>query len=299
MASSSHSIAPVASAGPLPHNSGRTPTRNFDALPEKWRDAIFHMIQHMEDAGVEPLKCADIFSGTGNMAAAFGAFGMLSSTFEKQNDPEGQDVTTDKGMGILLYMIARVEPGGIVWLGPPCSSWVWLSRSTTKRSASKVEGDTTVPSVAEANAIANIVADIMRVCHALGVFYVVEQPRTSLLFDYSPMRSALDETTALHVALNLGQAGATSQKPLTLWGTAPWLRSLAGTIRRRPMLSTTRPLTDRRGGTVNGRKAALSASASYPRTFCCIVARLHAASIGHVVVEDVSPASVVVEIDSD
>ncbi len=186
-----------------------------------------------------------------------------------------------------------------MWLAPPCSSWIWLSRKTTKRCAENVEGDTTVASVAEANDMARLLADVCRSCHALRVHYVIEQPQTSLLFIHPALATALQETRAERVAVNLGQCGASSQKPLALWGTAPWLQRLAGVVRRRSMVSHPRRLTERRGAHVNGKKSDLGASAAYPRVFCCIVARLHASSIGFPLEEEDHDAAVVAQVDSD
>ncbi len=40
--------------------------------------------------------------------------------------------------------------------GPPCSSYVWLNRGTSKRSASDVSGDMSEPSVSMANEILGV-----------------------------------------------------------------------------------------------------------------------------------------------
>ena len=272
---------------------------NIHMVPEMIRDVVFHMVTHLEDEGDDKLQAAEIFAGDANLTAAFRAFGMSCASMDKATNPDTDDVLSDVGKGRLLYTVVKLAPGGLPWLAPPCSSWVWMSRRTSKRSSQDIEGDTTNESVAQANSIARLLAEVCQTCYALGVPYIIEQPRTSLLFTYPPMEAMLRSTRARRVAVDLGKAGATSQKPLALWGTAPWLERLAGIVRRRPALSQPRRLTEKKGRFVNGKKIALGRSAAYPRVFGTIVARLHAESIGHQVEGDMEETQVVVHIDSD
>ena len=48
-------------------------------------------------------------------------------------------------------MLLRVVQGGLVHAGPPCGTWVWLNRGTSKRSSWQPEGDRSQVSVVEAN----------------------------------------------------------------------------------------------------------------------------------------------------
>ena len=162
-----------------------------------------------------------------------------------------------------------------------------------------MEGDTSVASVLEANKIAHIVADVIRTCHALGVHFVIEQPSTTLLFEYEPIALALSEVRARSVFVELGRAGSMTVKPSRLMGTAPFLPRLAGIVRRRAMVTPARALTRREGGWVNGEHRALQLSSSYPRTFCCIVARLHADLVGIAIPNHDEAAPVIIEVESD
>ncbi len=132
--------------------------------------------------------------------------------------------------------------------------------------------------VQEANRIVDIVVKVVQLCEAMGVYWVIEQPRGSLLWDYGPMKEVLRNTTYCQAAVELGRVGASSVKPLSLRGNAPWLTSLALEVRRRPRDHNLRPLTARRGRWVMGRHRHLRNSAAYPEAFCEIVARKHAVS---------------------
>ena len=79
------------------------------------------------------------------------------------------------------------------------------------------------------------------------------------------------------VGVELGRASARSVKPITLYGTFPWLRGLAAEVRLRPKAPGLAPLAPRRAGWVNGRRRELGASAEYSAAFCSTVARMHKA----------------------
>lgn len=55
----------------------------------------------------------------------------------------------------------RLIVGGLLWLGCPCSSWVWVSRGSTRRCRLRPKGDTKVRSVKQANRL------VRRLCYLL------------------------------------------------------------------------------------------------------------------------------------
>ena len=110
---------------------------------------------------------------------------------------------------------------------------------------------------------------------ALGIYFVIEQPLSSILFSYRPVREALQRAGACRVSFQLLVFGASSSKPLALHGTAPWLYTLeiiaASLVKptKRVKLSSSGP----QGWT--GNKLAMGISAEYTADFCKLVARLH------------------------
>jgi hypothetical protein len=103
-----------------------------------------------------------------------------------------------------------------------------------------------------------------------GVYYVVEQPVSSVLPSMPCMVAALQATNARRVVVHLGGFGASSMKTVVLLGTAPWLETLAAMSSRlwssadRKRL---RPLACTTSSGVTGGEG-LSGSAAYPRFFC-------------------------------
>ena len=242
----------------------------------------------------------DTFAGDKQMARSFLAAGMPMATFELLDDPVQENCLSMHGQQYFLQRLVQVsfQEGGICWMGPPCSWWVWLSRSVHQRSHESPQGNTQHPTVAFHNSLAEFVANAIRTCAALGVFFVLEQPLSSVMPHFAAVRAALAEVGAKRVSIPLWKFGAQSEKFLQLWGTAPWLQQLTEIARRigetahcgaqpggahystQPgMVHVPKPPETlvRRGGEgqVTGRPEVLSRSASYPACFCDVVAFLH------------------------
>ena len=298
---SSSSGLPCAGSAPLPAIA--TPAHHaasdYQAMPDMLVDVLLRMEDYITENGIPTLAAADIFSGRGHLTAAFESFGMRPETYDVATGGGAHDILTDQGLGNALFLIARVEPGGLVWFGPPCSSWVWISRRHSRRSRDDVAGDRSSAWVNKANMVAQRVSELARVCAARHVRYVIEQPRSSLLFLYPQVAEALRGTRADRVSLELGRAGSPTPKPIILVGTARWLRTVASQVRRRPMVTSGRTLATVRPGSVDGNRAALAASAAYPRILCCMVARVQATAVGHPIPEVNTNQAIVIDVDSD
>ena len=197
------------------------------------------------------------------------------------------DALSEEGLQILLSLVLRVAAGGLIWLGTPCSSWVALSRSFTKRSAFQPEG----PPVAfrtqaqhdyleKHNQLANISAFVIRTARALGIDYILEQPVSSLLFQYPPMVQALKDCTSCHIWMSA--FGADSPKPLMLKGSASQILETIGEVskqrRRKCPLQThlAKASVDSRGvKRFTGKRSLLQASSAYTREMGLAVAYAH------------------------
>ena len=44
------------------------------------------------------------------------------------------------GMAVAFLCLVRIVVGGLLFMGPKCSSWVWVNRGTAKRSLANVWG---------------------------------------------------------------------------------------------------------------------------------------------------------------
>ena len=86
-------------------------------------------------------------------------------------------------------MPLELVPFATVVLGPPCSSFVFLSRGTSKRYAwNKFMGDQSRQDVRDANEIVSRFVTILKILLLRLVQYIVEQPLTSCLFRLAAWR---------------------------------------------------------------------------------------------------------------
>jgi len=124
--------------------------------------------------------------------------------------------------------------------------------------------------------------------------FIVENPLNSWLFLFPSIASALALTGAQRVVVHMGDFGGDSDKPLELWGTAPWLPQLQsiGEARRAYMKEhDLRPakkvkLTEKKGRWVCGNENT-EASQLYTVTFVRVVAELHRRYLVHIGVPQV------------
>ena len=245
-------------------------------VPPDWLAVVQHFRGEARRPSAQRLHMVDVFAGAGGLRRAMEEKELRAFAFDVTVDSE-HNILADGGLAVLLESIVRVLPGGLVWLGPPCSSWVWLSRAVTQRSFTNPGGDETRADVRVANRIAEVVAKITQVCDACGVYWVIEQPSTSLLWQYAPIHNILQKSTVRRVSVELGRVGAQSLKPLVLYGTAPWLVEFARDVRARPRPLALARLCRRRGRWVAGITGSLRRSAHYPPMFCSMVASRQAA----------------------
>ena len=58
-----------------------------------------------------------------------------------------------RGFYNILAKVLRLQPGALLVGGPPCGSWIWVNRATSKRSKQRIFGDVQKAYVKLANGI--------------------------------------------------------------------------------------------------------------------------------------------------
>ena len=82
---------------------------------------------------------------------------------------------------LLLQVALRVKPGGLLLLGTPCSTHVWVSSGSTGKSLTNARGDVSQPCVRQGNAIATRAAMVIMLAICRNVFRATEQPGSSVM----------------------------------------------------------------------------------------------------------------------
>lgn len=224
------------------------------------------------------LGAVSAFDGCGSLSRALNDHGIAASGYDMANDNIYENCLTLEGVQFFLMMLVRVAAGGVVWLGPPCCSWIWLTRSKSKRTGDHPEGNIEDKWVQQHNCIAEFVAKVIVTCHQRGIYWVIEQPLSSVLFRFGPIAEAIASTGGRSVSVRLGDFGAETTKPLRLVGTAPWLDGLPAVGEK---LRSTRgglpmqTLAVRQNHAVTGKRGILTESSAYPTCFAVQIARLH------------------------
>ena len=217
---------------------------------------------------------AEFFCGTGGLVTALSQAGMRCAWFDVDVDPL-HNMLSVRGLAVAVRIALSVIPGGVVWFGVPCSTFIWIARGHTKRSRRKPLGDLAREDVRNANRIARIVAMLCELLAKRGVFFVMEQPAGSVLWQTPCIRLA-----ARRLSVNgqqwcrrfvwLGHYGHKICKPTELCGIFPRLACI---------LPSKRPRGKRSAGVYrawtrkDGRKRicgcrGLKATEHYPKPFC-------------------------------
>lgn len=133
-----------------------------------WRFVVLrlHSIAWVHSLGLDQgprLRCVEVFAGIAAITAAFRDLSLDAVSVEIMKRPAVDNLLTCTGWFRALSLVCRLGPGGALWCGTPCSTWVppsrcavlwllyksarkelrqgFLNRATSKRSSSRPLGD--------------------------------------------------------------------------------------------------------------------------------------------------------------
>eukprot|EP00435_Cladocopium_sp_Y103_P073051 s121_g42.t1 len=171
---------------------------------------------------------------------------------------KNHDLLRTIGFITMLMAVRNLRPGGLVLVGPPCSSWIFLSRSQTGRSWSNPEGNGR-RAVELANIFIRRLLYILYFAHKRGCKFLIEQPVSSVLWYFRPMRQFLQFTGARRVSFPMGSYGSPTIKMTVTHKGAPLVKKTISKSGKQQ---------------VTGIRGALRESASYPAGFGFALAAL-------------------------
>ena len=144
------------------------------------------------------------------------------------------DLLTPCGFLVAITMIYSVCRGGLVWIAPPCSTWVWMSRSSTGRSDKSHGplGDPDNENVQRQNVLVARMCYLLALCWARGVYFIIEQPSSSVMMKHPRLVKFFKRLGGAieHIYLELGSFCLDMKKGTTLSGWAPHLCNMAGAM---------------------------------------------------------------------
>ena len=183
-------------------------------------------------------QCTELFSGAGMVYGAWMEHDKPATKFDIERHQTFENMLSPEGYVSAIKLIMGVSPGGLAHFATVCSTWVYLSRSSTGRSHSRPLGfASTCRVVADANCMCARVSLLLVLCAIRALVFLHEQPESSLV-PTTPFfcwaRSVIRQH--LHQSFNrtftwMGAYGADTQKPTQILSNAPWLHKLARPLR--------------------------------------------------------------------
>ena len=219
------------------------------------------------------LDALEYFAGCAVVTAALRARKYVTLPLDIVINKWLHNMSEPEGFAYSLWAATQAIPGALCMLAPVCSSWVWVCRSSSGRRKNNPMGNLALPWVREANQQVSRVCIILRVLILKAVFWVLEQPMSSLLALHDRFVELATEFCIHKVYMAMGAYGALTRKPSFLYSTFPQIAELKKKVPQGVKFNTR--LAIRKGRAVTGKRAALKKSQEYPKGFGEAVARLY------------------------
>ena len=163
----------------------------------------------------------EYYAGDAAVTKAQQARGIEAQALDIRYDDVGQDMTSDHGFINALACALNIIPGGGSHWGTVCSSWIFMSSGTTKRSKLAPMGDRNCQSVRMGNLMVSRMVLILLVVQAVGAAWFLEQPLTSLMMHHVRMQWLARKVAIFELRPNMCDFGHATKKPTELWSNKP------------------------------------------------------------------------------
>jgi hypothetical protein len=139
------------------------------AMPISWAWLyVFFLLASSADQFVGGLSIFDGFGHPGCMSQHLNAAGLPTMGIDRRTNDPKHDGSSLSGVQYIIACLARLAPNSLVWLAPPCCSWIWISRSVHGRSSSEPLGFFNAW-VDYHNELAELVACVMLAATSVGL----------------------------------------------------------------------------------------------------------------------------------
>jgi hypothetical protein len=167
------------------------------------------------------LDLAELWSGVEALARYGEVLGLQTACHDQLKDLGNSryDITTLEGFSAALKLVMRIRVGGLLGMGPDCSSFVFASSPHAQRKATNWAGNTQHQFVRDGNLMASMAAFFMCLAVARGVEAFMENPVGSMIFSF--LRDALSNLTWSTTAY-LDRCAFVSESQRI---TEPWLKT--------------------------------------------------------------------------
>ena len=200
------------------------------ALPLIFWQVLFFIAS--ADVYLSPIRLLDYYAGQGLILEEALKCGLAGLSFEINNDSIMQDALKPEGLITQMVYALRMEDHfqSLAHWGTVCSSWIWLSRSSTGRAIWQPLGDCWSDSARAGNIMVSRMTLILYLLVAKQVMWIVEQPSSSLMFLHPRLSQFRRWGGYLEVLTYMAEYGGSTSKPTTLRGSPRWLPELEAKI---------------------------------------------------------------------
>ena len=149
-----------------------------------WLFSLIGALARMPSIDVYPeFECVENYAGVRTIQMAFQSQSRCSAALDKlyASSSDSQNFCTDLGFLVCILYCLKLLPRGLDWWATVCSTWIWVSRSSVKRSAKRALGAEHLECVAEANSQVARMCLCIRLCCANFCRFGIEQPGSSLM----------------------------------------------------------------------------------------------------------------------
>ena len=179
---------PRARAVPAPGSLARAIGR-AGVVPAALVLIILHIAAFGRPARIDGVE---LFAGVHSIVNGCDGLGLSAIGMDSLTASGADDITQTSGFLRALYYVIALAPDGLLWCAPPCSTWVWCSRSATKRSRLNPLG-TERGKTAEANlVVSRLVLLVLAALLLHNVRVWMEQPASSILAQHMRWQQLLD-----------------------------------------------------------------------------------------------------------
>ena len=155
------------------------------------------------------------------------AQGLQAEAYDKSYDDIFNDLTTSAGFGVALALVLRIAKHGVLWAAPVCRSWSWMCRSGSKRTELMPGGNSSsTANVEQGNRQARNLTLLFLVAWVRNVNLFLEQPLTSVMKYYTPMKEFLECCMPYSAVSYMQSWGGETSKPLKIWSTTHHVQQL-------------------------------------------------------------------------
>ena len=175
------------------------------------------------------LHLLEVFAGTSQIAKAAKAHGLQSQAFDICLNPM-DNLLTKSGFTRLLEVVFALVVGGLCFLAPVCSSFVFCNSSRTKRTKANPDGNQSYKRNKEGSIFLTICLFVEELCSLRGVHWAIENPLSSLINSTSLWSQHFMKRSKPIFQTKLCMCrfsrGARAKKPLKLFADGNWIAAM-------------------------------------------------------------------------